>query len=343
MMVGERVVAWDIGGGTQDILLYEPGMALEGAYKLVVPSPTRVVAGRVRAATAQGRDVWLSGWLMGGGPLGRAVQEHLRAGLKVFATPDAARSLSDDLERVRAMGVVLTEDRPPAAVEVRTTDVDTRWLEQVVEGVGMKLARRFLVAVCDHGYRPGVSDRLTRFEMWRQLVEAGGEMKRMITADPPAHMTRMRAIVQQLPGAMVMDTAAAAVWGALMDERVGRLAEQGVCVVNIGNMHTVGFLVEGRRIRAVWEHHTRLLNPPRLSEQAQQFMLGELRHEQVFAEGGHGCAYGQWQPRRVEVVVTGPRRAMACGLGWTVATAYGDSMIPGCFGLLGAAGVVEKP
>ncbi|HBI26892.1 MAG TPA: pyruvate formate lyase-activating protein, partial [Peptococcaceae bacterium] len=64
-----RILAIDIGAGTQDILLYEDGIPVENCVKMVVPSATTQVAGKIARATAAGRDIYLSGHLMGGGPM----------------------------------------------------------------------------------------------------------------------------------------------------------------------------------------------------------------------------------------------------------------------------------
>ena len=53
-----RVLAVDVGTGTQDILLFESDRAIENCFQLVMPSPTVVVAERIRAATAAGRPVY---------------------------------------------------------------------------------------------------------------------------------------------------------------------------------------------------------------------------------------------------------------------------------------------
>ena len=74
-----RILAVDIGAGTQDILLYEEGIPVENCVKLVLPSGTKQVAGKIARATAEGRDIFLSGHLMGGGPLVRALQKHLES------------------------------------------------------------------------------------------------------------------------------------------------------------------------------------------------------------------------------------------------------------------------
>lgn len=61
------LLAIDVGRGTQDILVYEPGRALENSIKLVLPSPTVVVAERIRQATRAGLPIFLDGFLMGAG------------------------------------------------------------------------------------------------------------------------------------------------------------------------------------------------------------------------------------------------------------------------------------
>ena len=39
-----RILAADVGTGTQDILLFESGRTIENNFKLVMPSPTVIVA-----------------------------------------------------------------------------------------------------------------------------------------------------------------------------------------------------------------------------------------------------------------------------------------------------------
>ncbi len=40
----QRILAIDIGGGTQDILLYEEGKPIENCVQMILPSPTQLVA-----------------------------------------------------------------------------------------------------------------------------------------------------------------------------------------------------------------------------------------------------------------------------------------------------------
>ncbi|HTD80322.1 MAG TPA: DUF1786 family protein, partial [Chloroflexota bacterium] len=105
-----QILTVDVGTGTQDVLLFDSERELENCFKLVLPSPTVVIADRVRAATAARRRVVLSGVTMGGGPSHWATMDHVRAGLEAFATPDAARTFDDDLNAVAEMGITVVSD-----------------------------------------------------------------------------------------------------------------------------------------------------------------------------------------------------------------------------------------
>src|SRR6476659_4159294 len=100
-----RILCIDVGTGTQDILLFDSSQAIENSIQLVMPSPTQIGSRRVKAATAAGHALLLAGVTMGGGPGAWAVEDHIKAGLPVYATPDAGRTFDDDLDRVSAMGV----------------------------------------------------------------------------------------------------------------------------------------------------------------------------------------------------------------------------------------------
>jgi len=102
-----RILALDVGTGTQDILVFDTAGPVENCVKLVMPSATAIAAGRIRRATAAGQAVVLTGTVQGGGPCHWALEEHLRAGLAAFATPEAATTFDDDLTRVTAQGVTL--------------------------------------------------------------------------------------------------------------------------------------------------------------------------------------------------------------------------------------------
>lgn len=335
----ESLLALDVGGGTRDLFIWRRGQVVENAVKMVLPSPTRVAAARLARARAQGRDVFLSGWLMGGGAITRAAKENLAAGLKVWATPAVAVTFADDPVKVQAMGIQITEQAPAEALAIPTGDLDLEDIKETCRRFEVPFPEQLAVAVCDHGYSPGYSNRKFRFNQWRAVLEAGGRLTDLITDSPAEHLTRMEAIRAQAPGVLLMDTAAAALWGALQDPAVADMAGGDICVINLGNMHTVAFLLSGGDLVGIYEHHTRRLDQPRLADQVTRFISGALGDQEVFDDNGHGCARVAGAPTRINgpVILTGPRRRLAEGLGWRVASPLGDVMLSGCFGLVAAA------
>lgn len=347
------VLALDIGAGTQDIWLYDPALEIENCVKLVLPSPTAILASRTSAATAQGKSIFLTGPLMGGGPLASALKKHLRAGLCVFATDAAAKTIRDDLEEVRRLGVRTVSDAgevPHPFETLVTGDVDLDTLRRLLEPYGVELPQAVAVAVQDHGESTTGSNRAFRFEQWRRFVEQGGSLTDLAYFEIPTHLTRMKAVQQDIAkvmpvdtGAMLMDTGAAAIWGALCDTEVGQASSNGALLVNVGNQHVIAFLVKGGRVWGVFEHHTVLMDAARLEAFMSRFRLGELAHAEVFDDRGHGCFAASRLPSDFAfTAVTGPKRQMAHNLGWRMAAPFGDMMLTGCFGLVAAYGAAHN-
>jgi uncharacterized protein (DUF1786 family) len=333
------ILAIDVGAGTQDILLFDPAREPENCLKLVLPSQTQIVGARVRAATAAGRPVHLAGVLMGGGASSDAMKEHLAAGLPLSATEDAARTIHNDLGKVRALGVEIRPDAPDEAVVIETADVDLDALSDALAPFGIALPAVVAVAVQDHGYRPGSGNNEVRFEYLQGLLTGGGELRRMVYAEPPPGMTRMEAVRRALPGVYVMDTGAAAVLGALGDPIVAEAAAtEGAILVNVGNMHTFATLVKGERLYGLFEHHTGGITSEIIAALVARLRDATLDTER-FRESfdGHGAAldpaYREIGPFSF-VAVTGPHRRLARGLGYHEAAPHGDMMLAGAWGLV---------
>ncbi|ABN56239.1 MULTISPECIES: DUF1786 domain-containing protein [Methanoculleus] len=326
------LLAIDVGRGTQDILVYEPGRAVENSIKLVLPSPTVVAAAKIREATRAGRPVFLDGYLMGGGANTGAIRKHLAADLPVYATPKAALTLHDDPERVRALGVEIRTAPPGDAAVVRTTDYMEPELRQALSLFGVDYPQNVAIAVQDHGYSPHRSNRIHRFELMRERLDAGDWDLLSLASDPPiADMTRMQAVLSQAPGAFVTDTGPAALIGALCDPQVRRMAKTGVTLVNAGNGHTLCFTLKGREIHGLFEHHTGALDPAKLQDYIRRLADGTLTTEEVFDDGGHGAAIRKPLATGA-VAVTGPNRLRLLPEAYQAAP-FGDMMLSGCFGL----------
>ncbi len=343
------LLAIDVGAGTQDILLYQEDVPLEGSTKMVFPSSTVLVANRIAEAARRGLDIFLIGPTMGGGACAGAVKSHMAAGLKVFATPSAAATLNDSLQRVTAMGVIVVDEEgngergirvPSSARVIQTGDIDLAALRGALRMFDLALPEDIAVAVQDHGFSPDRSNRLVRFEHLAAAIASGGSLKAFAYRQPPPAMSRMTAVRDVLVRAghrpLLMDTGPAAIFGAAQD----RQSDLPSLIINFGNGHTVAALLDDCRITALFEHHTEDLTPDTLKIYVKKLCEGTLKSEEVFNDGGHG-AYIQSVPDRIgETLVTGPRRQMFLASGELpgarAASPAGDMMIAGCIGLLSA-------
>ena len=350
-----KILTVDVGTGTQDIFLYNSQLDIENGFKLVVPSPTMIVHHRLKEATRRGEAVLLSGVTMGGGPSQWAAEDHLGQGYPLYATPDAARSFNDDLDAVRQMGVqVLSVDeaaRLPASVtRLELRDFDFPAIARSLEPFGVTLddLSAVAVAVFDHGDSPpGYSDRQFRFDYLDACIRRENRLSAFAyrAQEVPGIMTRLQAVVDSAGGVdaplVVMDTAPAAVLGATLDPRVSD--RERVLIANVGNFHTLAFRLGPGGIEAVFEHHTGLIDLPRLETLLAALADGSLRHADVFDDNGHGALVYNPQPISLQdgpfgVAVTGPRRSLMrpSRLRPYFAVPFGDMMIAGCFGLLAA-------
>ncbi|MGC7872878.1 DUF1786 domain-containing protein [Desulfosporosinus sp. SYSU MS00001] len=334
--MGNNLIAVDVGSGTQDILLYQSGVALENCPKFIVPSRTQVVAAQIRKASLNSSGIFLHGYMMGGGACTQALKEHLALGLKAYATPQAALTFNDNLEKVKSMGVELCLEAPNAAASIWMGDIDTIALEQAMGAFGLDYPQNWAVAVQDHGFSRTESNRTLRFQLWKDFVLQGGDLRTLVFREEiPEVFTRMRAVREILPGATITDTGTAALLGIMADPLVKPYLERGILAVNIGNSHTLAAAIRGDRVYGIFEHHTSMLTLETLAAFIRRFQAGELTNEEVFRHGGHGVAgHPDMKAGWEFVAVTGPKRSMAKSLNWYEAAPYGDMMLTGCFGLL---------
>jgi uncharacterized protein (DUF1786 family) len=336
-----RLLALDVGTGTTDILVFEPDRRPENSVKLVVPSRTQIVAGQIREATRRGLPVVFAGPTMGGGPSTRAMIDHLATGLPFAATHVAAATFADSLEWVADRGVRLCSDDEASelvragAVEVRSGDVDLDGLLRALAGLGVPT--RFsggCLAAQDHGFSPGGSNRVFRFEIWKRALAARTPLEELFYAadEVPPELTRLRAAAGELavlPRVTAADTGPAALLGALGDE----LAD--AVLVNIGNGHTICAVALEGRLAGIYEDHTNRLDGPTLESYVRRFLAGTLPGDEVRQAGGHGAAPG---PAGLPVLVSGPHRELLAGSSLAVSfpAPFGDMMMTGPAGLIRA-------
>jgi uncharacterized protein (DUF1786 family) len=365
-----RILALDVGTGTQDILLYDSGESIENCFQLIMPSPTVIAQRRILLATAAGAPVLLTGDIMGGGPCAWAARDHAQAGFPCYTTASAARTLDDDLAQVAALGLRIIGDDEVASiraregaalVEVPMGDFDSAALRNAFGAFGVDArVDAVAVAVFDHGAAPpGISDRRFRFDAISTRVRQRPDALAFAWrgADVPADLTRLVAVAsaavrypasdgRAAPTVIVMDTGAAALAGALEDPIISDRDE--ALVTNLGNFHTLAFHLRGGRISGLFEHHTGELDRPRLEGYLRDLAHGDLDNERIFADSGHGALILDTPEPRSDgeipfLAVTGPRREMLRGsaLKPYEPAPHGDMMLAGCFGLLRAVAEYE--
>lgn len=345
-----RILAVDVGTATQDILLFDSSQVVENCVKIIMPSPTALLAQRISRATTAGRSVFFTGVTMGGGPSKKALQRHTGAGLAAYATPQAALTFNDDLAVVEDMGVTLAEvDEVTAEGDIEVIDLKDLDLAAIRKALGaFGVDSRFdavAVAVLDHGFAPpGVSNRLFRFQFLEHLLSERNELAAFayLADDLPDYLTRMKAVAESVDAdvpVLLMDTGASAALGALQDWQISR--RDHVVIVNMGNSHAVAFHLRGGLIEGFFEHHTNLLSGAKLDGLVARLVQGILTRSEVYEDGGHGALVIGGSGRKPFVAVTGPRQDIAAGsrLNLHPAVPHGDMMLTGCYGLIGACGL----
>lgn len=342
-----RLLAIDIGGHTQDILLFDSQEPVENSFSMIMPSPTTIAAEEIKRATSARKPVVFTGVNAGGGPSFWALIAHLEAGLKAYATPEAARSFDDDLERVEALGVKLVSEDEAGKIRkaqrIVMRDVDLVSILVAFRLFGISPAFHGLaVAALDHGVAPkGVSDRVFRFRHVKKLMEKQNELISFAyrAEDIPSYLTRMKTVAGGLSydvPVLLMDTGPAAAMGALEDRQVA--GTERLVALNAGNYHTLAFHLAGSRVLGLFEHHTGMLNSRKTDSLVRRLVSGELTNKEVFGDGGHGAWVAESAPSVPFLTVTGPQRSFMAGsrLKPYMAAPYGSMMLAGCFGLVRA-------
>jgi uncharacterized protein (DUF1786 family) len=349
-----KILAIDIGAGTEDVLLYDDEKrSIENCVKMVLPSPCQVFAAQVKDATRQGVDLFVKGDTVGGGILSHALRRHVEAGFKVFMTENAAYTVRNNLGQVKERGIEVVQDSGPENFKGETMvleEVNIDKLRCLLKFFGEPLSDVNFVAVAvqDHGVFPEeMSNRRFRINKMKQLLEKNPKPEAFAFRENevPPYYPRMKSAVcaskRQLPKAqvLVMDTSPDAILGCLMDPAVEDA--DPILAVNVGNGHSMAAIISGGEVTAVLEHHTRLLGPEKMEKLLRDFADGKLSDEDVFGDNGHGMFYLKKPPgfhEIEEVVVTGPNRNLLAKTGFPVhfATPAGDVMMTGPVGLVEA-------
>lgn len=350
-----KILAIDIGAGTEDILLFDSQKkSIENCVKLVLPSPTQTFATKVKEATRLSRDIFVKGDAVGGGAFTFALKDHVQKGHRLVMTEKTAYTVRNDLDEVKQLGIEIAKEDEPKDFQGKTLtiqEINLKHLQMFLSEFGETLSDIDVVAVAvqDHGVFPkGMSNRKSRILNMRELLKENPKPENLAFKEDeiPSCFLRMKSAAQaskrQLPNAkiLLMDTSPDAILGCLMDQSVEKAGS--FLAVNVGNGHTLAAVISNGEIIGMLEHHTRLLNSQKIERLLINFANGNLTDEEVFNDNGHGIFFLSKPPgfSKIEkIVATGPNRSILAQTKLPVhfAAPAGDVIMTGPVGLIEAA------
>jgi uncharacterized protein (DUF1786 family) len=319
-------------------------------YKAVVKSPVRHIADQI--ADIPGNIV-VTGREMGGGPVSMVLKQRAKEAA-VAMTPSAAATIHHSLERVQSMGIRIVPDAEAAALSgtpeytaVTMGDLQIERIKEIVKGFGVPFSFD-AVGICaqDHGVPPeGVSHLDYRHSLFRQRLDESPFAHTLLyrSENIPPTLNRLVSISRdaaQLPAEeiYVMDSGMAAIHGASID--IQTRGKQKLLVLDVATSHTVGAALADGEIAGFFEYHTHDITLERIEALVQSLANGDLTHEQILREGGHGAyvrkAIG-FESAEI-ILATGPKRRLLkeASLPIVFGAPLGDNMMTGTFGMLDA-------
>ncbi|MBI5679473.1 MAG: DUF1786 domain-containing protein [Methanobacterium sp.] len=336
-----KILAIDVGAGTQDIMFYDSKNTIENSVKLVMPSPTKIFAKRIKKCK---NDLLISGETMGGGPINKAIQKHLTEGYRVVMTENAAKTVRDNLDHVKSKGIEIIsskeENKYSNFEKIELIDVNLESIRKSLSQFDVEPDFDYIgIAVQDHGYMEGMGDRNFRFMKIKEVMDKPKYPEEFaFFNNAPDYFTRINAVFRTFKGykTTVMDSKFASISGATCDQQVKKL--ERYIVMDIGNGHTLAAAINKGKIYGVFEHHTSSLTPEKIENYVNKLVDGTITHEEVHSDHGHGAwslsPIGEFEA----IVATGPRRKIMEKTDFNVhyAAPAGDVMMTGPVGLIKA-------
>ena len=336
-----RILAIDVGTGTQDMMIYDTEKELENSIKLVLPSPHLYISQQIREIE---NDIYFKGEIMGGGKIKKTILEHMEKGYKVVMESKCAKTIRDDLNQVKSYGIEIADDNKDYKNYTKITmgDINLTKLANFLLGYDLEFDfDKIAIAVQDHGYNENMGDRDFRFEKIREKISKPiSPLEFGFTDDLPEYYTRMQAVrrtiknegIEEIP--LLMDTKFASIAGMCYDEIAKEL--NSFIVIDIGNGHTTAASIEDEKIQGVFEHHTSSLTGESLERYIKRLASGEITNKEVYDDHGHGAHVLNPISKIEKVIVSGPKRELIekTNLDWHHAAPGGDVMMTGTVGLI---------
>ena len=327
-----RILAIDVGTGTQDIMIYDDEKELENSIKLVLPSPHLFISQQIREIE---NDIYFNGEIMGGGKIKKTLQEHMEKGYNVVMEEIPAKTIRDKISQVEAIGIEIasSEKEYKDYTKITLGDINITKLSEFLLGYDLEFDfDEIAIAVQDHGYNENMGDRDFRFEKFREKFSFKGNI--------PDYYTRMKAVERCLEKEgieiepLLMDTKFASIAGMCWDEIASNL--NSFIAIDIGNGHTTAASIENGKIQGIFEHHTSSLTPESLENYLNRLADGVITNEEVYNDHGHGAHVINPISKIEKVIVSGPKRELIekTNLDWHHACPGGDVMMTGTIGLI---------
>jgi len=343
-----RFLILDIGAGTMDVLCYDSETGL--SYKAVAESPTLYLS---QAVASLHNNLLITGCEMGGGPISEVLIQKAKS-TRVLMSASAAATLHHDVDRVRSMGIKVISDAEAEAMRgdkgfshLSIGDLDIDRLRCLLQGLGEPFSFD-VVGICaqDHGIPPeGVSHLDYRHTIFKARLDENPHPHALLyrNDEVPQTFSRLTALEQSakaLPADEIylMDSGMAAILGATLDPQAA--LKERVLTLDVATSHTVGAALEHGEICGFFEYHTRDITIERLEMLLGELADGNLDHEGIVREGGHGAylrkalGFGAAEI----IVATGPKRGILKNTRLLIVfgAPLGDNMMTGTAGVLEA-------
>jgi len=313
----------DVGQGTTDILLWDPEHSLENSMQLVIPSASKRLAQEVELIEG---DIFCHGAIMGGIPLVKALKNKIKAGSKVYMTPESAMSIRYHLDFIRDLGISIvdsSQEVPLDTKKIRTTDFRFDWiLEFIQNAIGYDPEINGIgIAVQDHGlHKKEEYARETRLQFYKEQLDQSPNLKNLaFRKSVPDRFPRLQAALKEknrfFPDAehYITDTSPIAILGALYDDEIRlKVQNKAKTVINFGNGHTLVCVLDAQdNVVAFFEHHTgRIKDPKKFDNYLDELFEERLDSKAVLDDLGHGSYYLNSIPLSAteNIIAIGPQR-----------------------------------
>lgn len=273
--------------------------------------------------------------MIGGGPIVSALKNHLKKGFSIFIEKNAAKTIRDDLREVTDLGfdVVEAVENP----DITLSEIDFQLIKNLLNIYG-DYDLDYHIAVQDHGYIQGQSDRVTRMNFLENFLK-NGLKGAFFSSNNKIETTfsRFNCIYNTLSqngikNFSITDTAIIAALGAVYNNK-----KWPVVTVDIGNGHTFACLVDkDYKVLGFFEHHTKMLTPEKFKYFINKLIDGSITNEEVYDDKGHGAKiFKPYSYKNLPILSTGPQRRSLVNEEGEIsfASPLGDMMITGPVGI----------